>query len=128
VRSLKLFIVEDSPAILRALQTLLSDIPQVEIVGYADNAREASELIDQRKPDVALLDISLSEGTGIDVSKSIKKTLPATVVIIFTAHDDPQFRAKCHAAGVDYFLNKVDEFLKLPELLLQIMKNRNSSL
>ena len=67
-----------------ALQTLLSNIPQVEIVGHADNTREASELIDQRKPDVALLDIPLSGGTGIDVSKRIKKTLPARVVIIFT--------------------------------------------
>jgi DNA-binding NarL/FixJ family response regulator len=124
VASLKVFIAEDSPSVLKALKLLLESVSQVQIIGTAERAPQAAELIETLKPDVALLDFSLAEGSGIDVLKQIKQTVPATIAIILTSHDDRWIRAKCKEAGADHFLNKSADFDKIPNILRQIAREK----
>ncbi len=118
--ALKVFIAEDSPSILTALKTLIQPVSQVQIVGNAERAPQAIELIETLAADVAVLDISLAEGTGLDILKRIKRTLPRVIAIILTSHDGRWIRAKCKEAGADHFLNKSADFDKIPYLLRQI--------
>jgi DNA-binding NarL/FixJ family response regulator len=120
VAALKVFIAEDSPSILNALKTLIQPVPEVQIVGNAERAGQAIELIETLQPGVAVLDISLAEGTGLDVLKRIKRTLPGVIAIILTSYDGRWIRAKCKEAGADHFLNKSADFDKIPNLLRQI--------
>ena len=122
--SLKVFIAEDSPSVLKALNLLLECIPQVQVIGSAERAPRAAELIEKLKPDVAFLDFSLAEGSGLDVLKQIKPALPAIIAIILTSHDDRWIRAKCKAAGADHFLSKSSDFEKIPDLLRQILREK----
>lgn len=121
--SLKVFIAEDSPSVLKALKLLLELIPQVQIIGTAERAPQAAERIEILRPDVAFLDFSLAEGSGIDVLKRIKPALPSVIAIILTSHDDRWIRAKCKDAGADHFLNKSADFDKIPDLLQQIARD-----
>ena len=120
VTPLKVFIAEDSPSILTALKTLIQTVSQVQIIGNAERAAQAIELIETLDADVAVLDISLAEGSGLDVLKQIKRTLPRVIAIILTFYDDRWIRAKCKGAGADHFLNKSADFDKIPNLLRQI--------
>lgn len=105
---------------LTALKLMLEPIPQVQVIGDAERASQAVERIETLRPDVAFLDISLAEGSGIDVLKRIKQTLPAVIAIMLTSHDDRWTRTKCKEAGADHFLSKSDDFAKIPALLRQI--------
>jgi DNA-binding NarL/FixJ family response regulator len=120
VTFLQVFIAEDSPSVLNALTILLAGVPHVQIVGHADRAQQAAQLIASLRPDVALLDVSLAEGTGIQVLQQIKQTSPGVVAVVLTSYDDRWTRAKCKEAGADHFLNKSADFDKIPDLLQRI--------
>jgi DNA-binding NarL/FixJ family response regulator len=124
VATLKVFIAEDSPSMLKALKTLIQPVSDVQIIGNAERAPQAIELIESLEADVAVLDISLAEGSGLDVLKRIKRTLPGVIAIILTFYDDRWIRAKCKAEGADHFLNKSADFDKIPDLLRQISSSK----
>ena len=107
---LKILIVDDSAIIRSRLTSLLSDLPHVEIVDEADDAPQALELIRLRKPDVVILDIHLTHGSGLNLLPDIKRDRPAVVVIILTNYPYPQYRDKCLADGADFFFDKSSEF------------------
>ena len=83
---LKLFIADDSEAILESLSDLLVDIRGVEIVGHAHNANEAIERIKKINPDVAIIDIRMPGGSGIHVLEIIKLLNKRILIIMLTAY------------------------------------------
>lgn len=110
---LRTLIVDDSAIIRNRLTTLLSDLPNVEIVGQAANTPQAMQSIRALTPDVVILDIRLPGGSGLEALRDIKRELPATVVIILTNYPYPQYRTKCLADGADFFFDKSTEFQKI---------------
>ncbi len=107
---MKVFLVDDSNLIRDRLRRMLAAIDDVEIIGEARDAREASSAILEREPDVVLLDIHLLGGSGIDVLDAVKRGPSNPVVIVLTNYAYPQYRQKCLAAGADYFFVKSSEF------------------
>lgn len=69
-----LFIVEDSEVVRERIQSLLSDIPGIAVVGYAVNEPDAIERINTLLPEVVTLDLRLQSGSGFNVLENIKKT------------------------------------------------------
>jgi hypothetical protein len=63
----KLFIVEDSPLVLKRLTARISALPHTQVVGHAAGADEAVRAIVSEKPDIVVLDLKLAQGTGFDV-------------------------------------------------------------
>jgi len=120
---MKVFIADDSAAVVERLITMLSELPQVEIMGQAQDALEAIKAIRQLNPDVVILDIRMPGGNGIDVLKDIKSNKPAPVVIMLTNYPYPQYRRKCKALGADFFFDKSTEFEKVTEVLGQLIKD-----
>jgi DNA-binding NarL/FixJ family response regulator len=117
---LKLFIADDSEAILESLSDLLGDIRGIEIVGHAHNANEAIELIKKSKPDVAILDIRMPGGSGIHVLEIIKLFNKNILIIMLTAYPFPQYRQICEEMGAEYFFNKSTEFHRVQEVLTEL--------
>jgi DNA-binding NarL/FixJ family response regulator len=120
---MKVFIADDSAAVGERLITMLSELPQVEIIGHAQDAREAIESIRQLNPDVVILDIRMPGGSGIDVLRDIKSNKPAPVVIMLTNYPYPQYRKKCMALGAEFFFDKSTEFEEVMEVLGQLIKD-----
>jgi len=114
---MKVFIVDDSWLIRRRLAALLSDVPNVEIVGDAGGAEEAMAAIRTVKPDVVTLDIRMPGGSGLDIIGPIKEALSKVVIIMLTNYPYPQYRQECLDKGADFFLDKSTEFGKIPEIL-----------
>lgn len=120
---MKVFIADDSAAIVERLITMLSELPQVEIIGHAQDAREAIKAIRQLNPDVVILDIRMPGGSGIDVLKDIKSNKPTPVVIMLTNYPYPQYRKKCKALGADFFFDKSTEFEKVTKVLERLIQD-----
>jgi len=115
---LKVLLVDDSEVIRKRLVRLISTIGDTEIVGAADNTREAIELCKSTCPDCVILDLSIPEDGGFYVLEQIKEITPDTTVIILTNYYDDAYRDHCFSLGADYFFDKSKDFNKVKSVLL----------
>src|SRR5437660_5551026 len=97
-QKLSVFIADDSAPVRGSLSSyLLSCTPEIEIVGFAETVPEAIEGIRSLKPDVAILDIRMPGGSGIDVLAAIKSDARKVFVMMFTNEPTQHVRMKCLA-------------------------------
>src|SRR5215471_13708261 len=82
-----ILIVDDHAFIRRGIRGLLSDVTDWVISGEADNGKDAIRLIQELKPDVILLDVSMPGMTGLEVTKAIRKTDRETKIVLLTLRD-----------------------------------------
>ena len=117
---LKVFISDDSATVRERLVTMALDLPEVDVVGQADDAPRSLGAIRQTRPDVVILDIRMPGGNGIEVLREVKKMNPAPRVIMLTNYAYAQYREKCEEAGADFFFDKSTEFDQIPLALEQV--------
>ena len=118
---MKIFIADDSLLIVERLKAMISDLPEIEIIGEARNGIEAINAVGKLNPDVVVLDIKIPGVDGIDVLKDIKNKNQNIVVIMLTNYPYPQYRKKCLELGADYFFKKSTEFENVIETLKQLI-------
>ena len=119
---MKVFVADDSAVLRERVIEMLSDLPGIEIIGYAQDVSETLTAIKSLNPDVVILDIRMPGGSGMDVLQEVKKDKQAPVVIILTNYPYPQYRKKCLGLGADYFFDKSTEFEKMTELFRQLTR------
>ena len=102
---MKLLIVDDSSIMRRTIEKNLVDY-DLEIVGMASNGREALEMVEQYKPDVITLDITMPEMDGLTCLDSIMKIHPTAKVMIITALSDKLTGLQALDKGARGFLYK----------------------
>lgn len=130
--SLKVVTVDDSPLIAERMNFMLREIDGLTLLGNAFSFSSAKNLINTVKPDIVILDIYLSENeqyqTGIDLLVEIRQNFHQMKVIIFTNHNELQYRLVCLEKGADHFFDKSNDSQKIVEVLKQwTLQNRNSS-
>ena len=82
--AIRIFVVENSPAIRERLIVLLAAVPGAIIQGYAERAAEAIDLILEQKPDAVVLDLNLTEGSGLHVLRVLQDVAPEIAVFVLT--------------------------------------------
>jgi DNA-binding NarL/FixJ family response regulator len=117
---LSIMLVEDSVAVRTRLRAILGEIRRFHVVGEFDTATDAIVAIGAHPPDVVLLDIKLRIGNGIEVLRHISRHAPAVKVIVFSQHDDPEYREQFEQAGAHFFFNKTHEAGELVATLRQL--------
>lgn len=120
MRSVKVFIVDDSAFVRARLITMLCGFEEIEIIGQTEDAAVASEAICKLKPDVVILDIRLKGGSGLDVLQGIKDNKLAPITIMLTNYPHPQYRERVRNAGADFFFDKSNEFEKIIDVMKQL--------
>ena len=104
---LKTLIVDDESLARRGLVHRLKNIPDIEIVGEAQNGREALKLIGEKSPDLVFLDIQMPGLSGFEVLQQLNvETMP--VILFLTAYDEYAVQA-FEANALDYILKPIDE-------------------
>ena len=114
---MRILIADDSSVVRKRLNNLLTDVRGIEVVGQAQDALEARNLVVKLRPDVAILDLRMPDGSGADVLLDIKKLNPTPTVIMLTNYAHPENRKKCMERGADYFFDKSTEFQKVLSVL-----------
>jgi len=117
----KVFVVEDSALVRERLVEMIRQVKGVDVVGEAASYSAAVNGILSTRPDVAILDISLADGNGIDVLAHVKPRLPGLRGIMLTNYDSPQHQRASADAGAEYFLDKSVDFERIPEILEQMI-------
>lgn len=114
-----IIIADDHTMFLEGLISLLRNVPDITVTAKASNGKELIDLLSNNKADVVLLDISMPEMDGVEVTKIIKKKYPELKIIILTTHSNSHIVAKLNRLGVNGYLLKNAE---KDELLYAIRK------
>ena len=117
---MRVLIADDSKMIRELLTELLHDVGGMEIVGQAEDACQACELARKLKPDVAVLDVLMPRGSGIDVLSTIKEHDPSAIVIMFTNLANQEIRQKSIDGGANYFFNKAVDLSRFMSVLRRL--------
>jgi two-component system, NarL family, response regulator DevR len=117
---MNLFIVEDAPKTRKELANLLADEKGFAVVGEAGSVRDALVGIEATLPEVVLLDISLPDGSGVEVLKFIRQHDLKLSVVVLTSNPYDALRTKCHALGAAAVLDKLEGLEQVREALLAV--------
>ena len=105
---IRVFLLDDHEVVRRGLHDLLESEGDIEIVGESGSAREATARIPALRPDVAVLDARLPDGSGIDVCRDVRSTDPSIKALILTSYDDDEaLFAAIMAGAAGYVLKQI---------------------
>jgi len=105
---LRILIADDHEVIRDGLRALIEHEPGWEVCGTAVTGREAVERAKELKPDVAVLDMTMPELSGLEAVRQIKRALPQTEVLVFSAHRSEEVVAQVFDAGAKSYICKAD--------------------
>ncbi|WP_374260112.1 response regulator [Zoogloea sp.] len=115
---LKTVIVEDNPVLLDLLSGMLASIPGVELIGHADSEAAAIDLLRDARPQLAIVDLELRTGTGLNVLNAVFNApgeFGAPRTVVFSNHAHPVVQNRCLNLGAAAFFDKsfqMDELLE----------------
>jgi DNA-binding NarL/FixJ family response regulator len=124
MKRIKILIVDDQKNVRQSLSTILRLNDDFEVLAEASSGDEAIRLAAQLKPDVVLMDMSMSEMDGTAATRSIKKRDPGIGVLMLTMHGSENARQRAFEAGVDGFVEKGIAMNELADLLRRIHRSK----
>jgi DNA-binding NarL/FixJ family response regulator len=125
LRKLRILIADDHGLLRRGARTILQAHRGWKVVGEASNGREAVEKAIKLKPDVIVVDISMPELDGVEVTRQIRKSLPEVKVLVLTMHESDQMVRRALDAGANGYLLKSDLPDYLPKAVKAIAENKS---
>ena len=116
-----IFIVDDHPLVRRGLQQLINGEPDLEVFGEAAGTRETLAALSHTMPDLAIIDLSLHDGNGLELAKHLLARFPELLILISSMHDENLFAERALKAGAKGYINKSatgDELINAIKLVL----------
>ena len=102
------FLLDDHEVVRTGLRALLEACDDIDVVGEADTVAEALIRIPEVQPDVAILDVRLPDGTGVEVCRDVRSTSPDIACVMLTSYaDDEALIASILAGAAGYVLKQV---------------------
>lgn len=110
---IRVLVVDDHPIVRQGITSLLSNYPEFQIIGEAENGEEVLTFFRTTPPDVTLLDISLPQVSGLDLLHQIRQLEPDARVLMLTSYDDEEYIIEALRGGALGFIlkNVSDEML-----------------
>lgn len=122
---IRIFLLDDHEVVRRGIADLLNAQSGFEIVGEAGTAEEARNRILAVRPDVAILDARLPDGSGIDVCRDIRAALPSTYCLILTSYDDQDAVLAAVLAGASGYVLKEVRAAGIVDAVRQVAMGRS---
>jgi len=105
---LRVVVVDDHEVVRNGIKALLEETPDVTVVGEAGTVKDAIARVEWARPDVVIMDVRLSDGSGIEATREIRARLPKTQVLMLTTFaDDEALFASIMAGAAGYVLKQI---------------------
>src|SRR4030065_64790 len=111
MKKIKVLIVDDHTLVRDGIRALLGLVADIEVVGEANNGKDALEKIEQLAPDVVLMDLATPIMGGLEATRRIRKRHPETKVLALTQYDDSDYVVPVIEAGARGFVTKMADIL-----------------
>ncbi len=124
MKKVRLVVVDDHALFRAGLVSLLAQMPELEVVGEAGNGRQALDVIQRIRPDIALIDVNMPEMGGVETVEALQKVENLRIIMLtISKHDDDLFGAI--AAGADGYLLKNSEPEELRRAILLVADGKS---
>jgi DNA-binding NarL/FixJ family response regulator len=121
---IRTLIADDSAVSRRAAMLLLAKLPQLEMVGTAEDGIDALALVASTRPDLVLMDQQMPRLNGLQATSRIRAEFPGVRVIMTTFNDSEESKAASVASGVDWFIPKECLRDELPAAVAHLFPGR----
>lgn len=122
--AIKIAIVDDHDIIRAGIKSVLAKSPAYEICAEAANGEDALKMLEEIKPDIMLMDISMPKLGGLDIIERVKRVSPKTKIIIISVHKLGTYVLKALRQGVSGYLNKDNVSEELILALTHVAANK----
>jgi DNA-binding NarL/FixJ family response regulator len=123
-RKTRIFIVDDHPIVREGLSLMMNREPDLMVCGEAEEATGALQAITSARPDLLIVDISLSGPDGLDLLKSIRARYPSLPVLILSMHDESIYAERALRAGANGYIMKQEATEKVLVAVRQILAQK----
>ena len=122
-KQITVLLAEDQASFRKSLKLLIELDGDIEVVGEAKNGLEAVRNAKNLKPDAIVMDIAMPLLNGLEATRQIMEILPATRVLILSAHPDPEYIKQAMTLGASGYLLKQSSTQFLAEAIRTVLRN-----
>jgi DNA-binding NarL/FixJ family response regulator len=123
-RKRTVFIVDDHPLVREWLTNLINQQPDLVVCGESEGAPQAFAAIGAARPDVAIVDISLRDSSGLELIKSLRESHPAVAVLVLSMHEESHYAGRALRAGARGYVMKRETTRKVIEAVRRILEGK----
>lgn len=117
----RVILIDDHPIVATALQGVALTIPNLEFVGAANSCAEGRDLIAREEPDLAIIDMSLSDGDGLDLIQAIRDLSVKIRILVFSMNQENAVGHRVLSAGAHGYLMKGAEISAIREAISVVL-------
>ncbi len=123
-RRRRVLVVDDHDMIRAGIIQLFADHKEIEICGEASNSEETLELVKQCRPDLAIVDITLMDGSGLDLTTEIRRISPESKVLVYSFHDEILYADRSLRCGASAYVQKQEPAKNLVTAVMTVLSGR----
>ncbi|MCP4430078.1 MAG: response regulator transcription factor [Gammaproteobacteria bacterium] len=120
----RILIVDDHPLVRTGFAQLIGDTHDLEVCGEAGSMSDGLELAISLKPDLAIIDLSLAGGSGLDLIEHIRARDPDILMLVASMHDEELYAERVLAAGARGYVNKQEAQDKIIQAIRRVLNGK----
>jgi DNA-binding NarL/FixJ family response regulator len=124
MKKTQIYLVDDHPLVRESLASLINQQPDLAVCGEAENTTRAMREMLALQPDIAIMDISLKEGSGLELIKAIKAKQPQLSVVVLSMHDEQLYAERCIRAGAAAYVMKSESSKRIVLAVREVLAGR----
>ncbi len=117
MNTIRVALADDHPVVLAGIKALLQAAPDFDVVGEATTGETALDLVQRTEPDVAVIDLSLPDLSGLELAERLAQAYPTVKVLALTVHEDRAYVQRLLQAGAKGYLLKRSAADDLPRAI-----------
>ncbi|HEX3430230.1 MAG TPA: response regulator transcription factor [Rhizomicrobium sp.] len=123
-RTSTVFLIDDHPLVREWLTTLINQLPDLRVCGEAAGAEQAFDGIRASRPDIAIVDLALPEGSGLALVKRITAEMPDVAVVVLSMHDECYYAERAFRAGARGYVMKGESTSSIAAAIRDVLAGR----
>lgn len=123
-RKTNVFVIDDHPLVRDSLAMLINQQEDMHVCGEAEDMASAMRGVTQAAPDIAIVDLSLKEGSGLDLIKHLKAKAPDVQVVVLSMHDEKLYAERCIRAGARGYVMKRESSKRIVAAIREVRAGR----
>jgi DNA-binding NarL/FixJ family response regulator len=120
--AVRVLIVDDHPLLRKGVGQLIDQEKDLSVVGEAEDAQKAITAIEDTKPDIALIDITLNGASGIELLKNVKSRFPKLKMLVLSMHDESVYAHRALRAGASGYIMKQEGSEKVLTAMRKVLR------
>lgn len=120
----RVFLVDDHPLVREWLTTLINQQNDLVVCGEAEDAPRALRAIENLQPDAAVVDITLTSGSGLELVKDVKRVAPRVAMVVLSMHDESLYAERVLRAGARGYVMKRETTKKIITAIREVLEGR----